>query len=114
MPVVCGDAQQLYAVLLNLLSNAVKFRRPGVAPVVEVRARAEGRGHRVEVRDNGPGVAAEERERVFDLYARIDPETPGSGIGLATARRIVETHGGEIGLEAADGGGTLAWFSLPR
>ncbi|QIK67253.1 GAF domain-containing sensor histidine kinase [Nocardioides sp. HDW12B] len=114
LPVVCGDPQQLYAVLLNVLSNALKFRRPGVAPVVEVRAHAEGRGHRVEVLDNGPGVAVEERGRVFDLYARVDPETPGSGIGLATARRIVENHGGEIGLEAADGGGTLAWFSLPR
>jgi signal transduction histidine kinase len=114
LPVVCGDAQQLYAVMLNLLSNAVKFRRPGVAPVIDVRARAKGRGHRLEVSDNGPGVPPAQRERVFDLYARVDTETPGSGIGLATARRIVETHGGEIGLEPAPGGGTTVWVSLPR
>ncbi len=74
LPVVCGDAQQLYAVVLNLLTNAVKFRRPGTAPVVEVRARADGRGHRVEVVDNGPGVEPEERERVFELYTRVHPE----------------------------------------
>lgn len=114
LPVVCGDAQQLYAVMLNLLSNAVKFRRPGVAPMIDVRSRAEGRGHRIEVRDNGPGVPPSQRERVFDLYARLDAETPGSGIGLATARRIVESHGGEVGLEPADGGGTTVWVSLPR
>lgn len=114
LPVVCGDPQQLYAVKLNLLSNAVKFRRPGVAPVIDVRARSEGRGHRIEVSDNGPGVPDQQRERVFDLYARGDSATPGSGIGLATARRIVETHGGEIGLEAAPGGGTTVWVSLPR
>ncbi len=114
LPVLRGDAQQLYAVMLNLLSNAVKFRRPGVAPVIDVRARAEGRGHRIEVSDNGPGVPAPQRERVFDLYARVDTETPGSGIGLATARRIVETHGGEIGLGPAVGGGTTVWVSLPR
>ena len=114
LPAVCGDAQQLYAVLLNLLSNAVKFQRAGVAPVIEVRARGEGGRDRIEVRDNGPGVPVSQRERVFDLYARADAATPGSGIGLATARRIVETHDGEIGLEAAEGGGTTVWFSLPR
>ena len=79
-----------------------------------MRARVEGRGHRIEVRDNGPGVPEQQRERVFDLYARVDTSTPGSGIGLATARRIVETHGGEIGLEPAPGGGTTVWVSLPR
>ena len=114
LPMVCGDPQQLYAVLANLLSNALKFRRPGITPVVDVRAVSDPGGHRVEVRDNGPGVPQNQRARVFELYARAHTETPGSGIGLATARRIVENHDGTIGLDPAEGGGCVAWFRLPH
>jgi signal transduction histidine kinase len=68
---------------------------------------------RIEVADNGPGVPETERQRVFEPFARIDKTVPGTGVGLATCKRIVEAHGGRIGLAAAPGGGTVAWFELP-
>jgi signal transduction histidine kinase len=65
------------------------------------------------VTDNGIGVAPERRETMFVLFARADKRVDGSGIGLATAKRVVEAHGGRIGMEDAAGGGTTVWFELP-
>ncbi len=113
LPTVVGDDQRLYSVLLNLVSNALKFCRPGVPPVVRVRAVRLEERWRFEVTDNGIGVPREQRAKVFLPFARGETDEPGTGIGLATARRIVEAHGGRIGLEDAPGDGTLAWFELP-
>jgi signal transduction histidine kinase len=113
LPQVVGDATQLYAVLLNLVSNAVKFTPPDRAPEVAVTA-ARGDGEwRVAVTDNGRGIPATGRDTVFVLHARGDSSVEGSGIGLATARRAVEAHGGRIGIDDAPGGGTTIWFTLP-
>jgi signal transduction histidine kinase len=65
------------------------------------------------VSDNGIGVAPERREAMFVLFARADKRVEGSGIGLASAKRLVEAHGGRIGMEGAPGGGTTVWFELP-
>jgi signal transduction histidine kinase len=113
LPVVCGDRVQLRAVVQNLIGNAAKFRSPDRQPAVQVSARRRATGWRVEVTDNGRGVPVEDRERVFEPLARVDESVPGSGIGLATCRRVVEAHGGRIGLDEAVGGGTVAWFELP-
>jgi signal transduction histidine kinase len=103
----------MYAVARNLLANAIDFGRPGTPPRVEVAAdRRDGRW-RVEVTDNGVGVAPDQRETMFVLFARADKRSGGSGIGLAAAKRIVEAHGGRIGMDAAAGGGTTVWFDLP-
>ena len=113
LPVVVGDPVQLHAVVQNLLANAAKFTRPGEPAHVVVSARQEGACWRVEVRDSGTGVPADQRRRVFEPLARVDTAVEGSGIGLATCRRIVEAHGGRIGLEESPSGGTCAWFELP-
>ena len=113
LPSVQGDRQQLYAVLLNLVSNAVKFTPPGLTPVVEVGAQRERQGWRIQVSDNGRGIPVADRERVFELYGRGRATVEGSGIGLATARRVVEAHGGRIGIEDSPAGGTTVWFTLP-
>jgi signal transduction histidine kinase len=113
LPVVRGDGTQLYAVLLNLVSNAVKFVPPGRRPVVGVEAERSGEEWRIVVSDNGDGVPPEQREQVFALHARADHSVDGSGIGLATARRIVEVHGGRTGIADAPGGGAAVWFTLP-
>lgn len=113
LPEVVGDATQLYAVLLNLVSNAVKFTPPERTPEVAVTA-ARGDGEwRVAVTDNGRGIPVTSRDTVFVLHARGDSSVEGSGIGLATARRAVEAHGGRIGIDDAPGGGTTIWFTLP-
>lgn len=114
LPVVCGDEVQLRALLQNLLGNAAKFRVEGRLAAVGVTASPVGSGWRVEICDNGPGVPTAERERVFEPLARATSSVDGSGIGLATCRRIVEAHGGRIGLAEAPGGGTVAWFELPE
>jgi signal transduction histidine kinase len=113
LPVLRADREQLYAVLLNLVSNALKFAPPTRTPVVAVRATRVGEEWRITVTDNGRGVPADHRDSVFELYTRGDRSVDGSGIGLATARRAVEAHGGHIGIEDAPGGGTTVWFTLP-
>jgi len=113
LPVVIGDPVQLRAVLQNLTANAAKFVRPGQKAHIEVDSTRLGDHWRIEVCDRGPGIPADQQERVFQPLARVSTEVEGSGIGLATCRRIVEAHGGRIGLNDAPYGGTCAWFELP-
>ncbi|MDN4172931.1 GAF domain-containing sensor histidine kinase [Nocardioides sp. SOB77] len=113
LPVVTGDPVQLRAVLQNLVANAAKFVRPGEKAHVTVRAEQRDGFCRIEVVDRGIGVAPEQRNRVFQPLARVDDSAEGSGIGLTTCRRIVEAHGGKIGLDESPYGGTTAWFELP-
>ena len=118
LPVVTVDRSQLRAVLQNLLANAVAYRRPGSRPAISVRAVRRPGAWRVEVRDDGIGVPLDRGDPFAPLVRlHAESEAPaagdGSGLGLATCRRIVEAHGGEIGLEPAAGGGSCAWFTLP-
>ena len=98
---------------MNLIDNAAKFTDADEPPEIEVDSRPVETHHRIEVRDRGRGIPAEKQERVFAPLARLDKTVDGSGIGLATCRRIVEAHGGSIGVEAREGGGTTFWFELP-
>ena len=113
LPVVRGDAAQLRSVLMNLVDNAVKFSLDGEQPDIEVDSYPVDGHYRVEVRDRGRGVPADKRERVFAPFARLDKSVDGVGIGLATGRRIVEAHGGRMGVEDREGGGSIFWFELP-
>ena len=113
LPTVTGDPVQLRAVLQNLVANAAKFVRPGQPAHIEIDATRIGDRWRIEVCDRGPGVPADQQERVFQPLARVNEDVEGSGIGLTTCRRIVEAHGGRIGLTDSPYGGTCAWFELP-
>lgn len=113
LPVVPADRTQLAAVLAHLVGNAVKFTRPVRDPVVTVSARPVARGWRVEVADNGPGVPAEDRERIFEPLVRRNRSTDGTGLGLSICRRIVRAHGGSIGMADGPAGGALVWLELP-
>jgi signal transduction histidine kinase len=101
-------------VLQNLLLNAVKFTEADTRPQVSVTASREESGWRIEVRDNGIGVPASDRDRIFALFGRVDSRYAGTGIGLAVCHRIIDHHGGRIWVSDAPGGGSVFSFTLPE
>jgi signal transduction histidine kinase len=109
-----GDERRLTQVFLNLVGNAIKFTDAGS---VGIRARLEGGCFLVAVSDTGVGIAAEDRERIFEEFQQVDSSSTrrkgGTGLGLAIARRIVELHGGRIWVESTLGQGTTFYFTLP-
>ncbi|WP_460798217.1 sensor histidine kinase [Nocardioides pacificus] len=113
LPTVPGDRVQLRMLLQNLVANAVKFARPGESSHIELTGRRDGAWWRVEVIDHGIGIRPEERERVLEPFVRLDKRVAGSGIGLASCRRVAHAHGGSLGLGETPGGGTTAWVLLP-
>lgn len=99
----------------NLISNAIKFRGPN-APIVKIGAKKHEMGWIFHVTDNGIGIDPANKEKVFEMFKRLHPrsEYEGSGIGLATCRKIVETYGGRIWLESKPGEGTTFYFGFPE
>jgi signal transduction histidine kinase len=111
---IVGDASLLQLLFVNLFSNAMKYRRPDEAPVVRVSAARDGELVRIQVADNGIGIPEEYADRVFVIFQRLHgrDEYEGTGIGLALAKKIVEFHGGTIGLVPSPLGGASVTFTL--
>jgi len=116
LPVVSGDPGMLRQVFDNLVGNALKYTAPGEPPRVTVGAGRTDVGWRIEVADRGIGIPPDERDGVFDAFHRgaAAGGFSGSGLGLAICRRIVERHGGMIGVRDNPGGGSVFWFTLPE
>lgn len=116
LPTVRGDATQLRALLQNVIVNAVRFACPDRRLTLRIRSRRCTDHWRVEIADNGRGIPADLREEAFSLLTQVHPHGTvegGSGIGLATCRRIVTAHGGGIGISDGIEGGVTVWFTLP-
>jgi len=110
--VVMADPDRIDLALTNLVANAVRHGPPG-RPVV-VRAMRAGAGVRIEVHDEGPGIALEHQPRLFEKFYRVPGSAPGgAGLGLSIVRDVVEAHGGKVGVKSAPGAGTLFWVELP-
>lgn len=112
LPVVRGVRTQLMQLLQNLVGNALKYAGP--SPRVRVAAREEADRWVIEIVDNGPGIPAADRERLFEPFTRGRTDVPGTGLGLATCRRIVLRHGGRISAHDAPQGGALLRVELPK
>lgn len=112
--VLAHDPQLTERVIANLLSNALRYT-PNDGTVTVRVARVEG-GARLEVRDEGPGVPEEHRERIFEKFGQLEAREQGvatTGLGLAFCKLAVEAHGGTIGVDSEMGSGSTFWFELP-
>jgi signal transduction histidine kinase len=116
LPQVMGNETQLAQLFQNLISNGIKFTRPDVPPAIDITVEEQSGYWLFKVRDHGIGIAAENLERVFEVFYRLHPTTqyPGTGIGLATCKKIVEFHGGNIWVTSELGNGTTFYFTLAR
>jgi PAS domain S-box-containing protein len=114
LPVIMGDRSQLVQLMDNLIGNGLKYHGDR-APRVHVSAERNGEEWNFSVCDNGIGIAPEYYERIFEIFQRLHDkeEYPGTGIGLAVCRRIVDGHGGRIWVESEPGQGSAFHFTIP-
>jgi light-regulated signal transduction histidine kinase (bacteriophytochrome) len=115
LPTVTADPPLLTQLLQNLIGNALKFRAPGRPPLVRVDAERRGAEWMFAVRDNGIGFDPKYAERIFGVFERLHSraEYPGTGIGLAICKKIVERQGGRIWAESQPGKGAAFFFTRP-
>jgi signal transduction histidine kinase len=122
LPVIDADATQMRQLLQNVLANALKFRKPDVKPEISIACSVDGAqaGHRtphvrIEIRDNGIGFDNKYKEQIFTIFQRLHGrlEYEGTGVGLATVRKIVERHGGSIDADGQPGLGATFIIELP-
>lgn len=115
LPQVEGDPLRLTQLFRNLIANALKFRSDA-PPRIRVYVEDAGEQWRLAVADNGIGIDPKHAQRVFEVFQRLHAreEYPGTGIGLALCRKIVESHGGRIWMESQAGKGATVFFTLPK
>jgi len=114
MPVIMADESQIGMVFQNLISNDVKFHGDQ-PPQVHVSAKREGNSWTISVSDNGIGIEADYFNRIFAMFQRLHSKAayPGTGIGLAICKKVVERHGGDIWVESEFGKGSTFYFNIP-
>lgn len=111
-----ADALRLQQVMDNLLSNAVKYAPP--KSTAHVHAEKTANGWRITVRDEGPGISNDEQAHLFQRFGKLSPQPTGGersyGLGLAITKRIIQAHGGTIGVDSEVGKGSTFWFEVPN
>ena len=114
LPNILGNEAQFVQLFQNLLSNAIKFHGEE-PPKIEVKAERSGTVWKFSLKDNGIGIEPQYVERIFIIFQRLHTKDryPGTGIGLAICKKVVEHHGGRIWAESTPGTGTTFWFTIP-
>ncbi|MBU6123337.1 HAMP domain-containing sensor histidine kinase [Hymenobacter siberiensis] len=117
LPPVRADLEKSAWVLLNLLANAVRYSPEGGRIIVSAAAEPDGQAVRVQVQDDGPGIAPEHQQRIFERFAQgpgAGPEAAaGTGLGLSISREFITNQGGTLGVESTPGAGSTFYFTLP-
>lgn len=116
LPQIVASPLELRQLLQNLLSNAIKYRKKETPPEIQFSVKQQEEMWLFQIRDNGMGIDPSHREKVFEIFSRLHSaaDIPGTGIGLAICKKIVEHHGGKIWFESQVGEGCTFSFTLPR
>ena len=117
LPSVQADPSQMHQLFQNLIGNGLKFHKEEIPPEIIIRAHeVENNMIRIEVEDNGIGIDEKYHGQLFTMFKRLHSreQYEGTGIGLASCKKIVERHGGNIGIKSTPGKGSTFWFTLPR
>lgn len=116
LPKITAHRTDFKRLFQNLISNAIKYRRPDIAPHIRIGSEERTNDHRFSVSDNGIGIESFHFNKLFQIFQRLHGRTqyPGTGIGLATCKKIVEIYGGSIGVESQIGEGSTFFFSVPK
>jgi len=116
LPKIMGDPMQISMLFQNLISNSLKYRKKSVNPIIEIGYENRGKYWEFFVKDNGIGIAKAHQEKIFEVFTRLHnkKDYEGLGIGLASCKRIVENHQGEIWVESKARKGTTVYFSIPK
>lgn len=116
LPIFVGDEVQLEQLFQNLISNAIKYRHPEVTPQIKITVEPKVNfEYLIGIHDNGIGISSEDFQRIFQVFQRLhnSEQYPGTGIGLAVCKKIIDNHGGRIWVESEANQGTSFYFTLP-
>jgi PAS domain S-box-containing protein len=115
LPEIIAEGEQITSLFQNLVSNAIKYHKPDVTPTIHIGVQQAGDNWQFSVADNGIGIDEKYGERIFKIFQRLHTrdEYPGTGIGLAVCKRIVDRHGGKIWIKSTLGEGTTFYFTIP-
>jgi sensor domain CHASE-containing protein/nitrogen-specific signal transduction histidine kinase len=112
-PAVHVDRRRIIEMLVNLIENSINYRDKQNHPKIDLGYQPNGGETAFFVRDNGIGIDSSQHEKVFKLFYKEDGHSPGTGVGLAIVKRIIEVHNGQIWIESEKGKGCTIWFTLP-